>query len=142
VEIPVVGPLKVALDAAVRENNDSLLMLNSSRGQPWTESGFRSSFFKLRDKIGLQGRTFHDLRGTAVTRLALAGSTEAEIAIFTGLSLTDVRAILTKHYLNRDLAIARNAAAKLAKLAETRTNLQNGLQNDPLFQARRTNKTE
>ena len=123
VEIPVIGPLKVALDAAVCEKNDSLLILNTSRGQPWTEGGFRSSFFKLRDKIGLKGRTFHDLRGTAVTRLAYAGCTEAEIAIFTGLSLGDVRAILTKHYLNRDPAIAENAAAKLAKLAETRTSL-------------------
>ena len=43
--------------------------------------------------------TFHDLRGTAVTRLALAGCTEAEIATITGHSLRDVRAILDTHYL-------------------------------------------
>ena len=52
VEVPVVGPLKVALDAAVKQNPDSLMILNTSRGRPWTEGGFRSSFFKLRDKIG------------------------------------------------------------------------------------------
>ncbi|HWE20132.1 MAG TPA: integrase, partial [Hyphomicrobiaceae bacterium] len=121
VDIPVVGPLKVVLDAALKANPESLLMFNNSFGRPWTEGGFRSSFFKLRDKIGLKGRTFHDLRGTAVTRLALAGCTVPEISIFTGLSIDDVQQILAKHYLNRDPKIAENAAAKLAKLAETRT---------------------
>lgn len=140
VEIPVVGPLKVALDSAVKQNPDSLLILNNSFGRPWTEDGFRSSFFRLRNNLGLQGRTFHDLRGTAATRLAYAGCTEAEIAIFTGLSLEDVRAILTKHYLNRDPSIAENAAKKLAKLAETRTNLQTGLQTGPSRSTKRTGK--
>ncbi len=37
VNIPVVGPLKVALDAALREKRDSVLVLNNSRGRPWTE---------------------------------------------------------------------------------------------------------
>jgi hypothetical protein len=38
--------------------------------------------------------TFHDLRGTAVTRLALVGCIEAEIAAITGHSLRDVGRIL------------------------------------------------
>lgn len=71
--------------------------------------------------MGLQGRTFHDLRGTAAARLALAGCTVPEISVFTGLSPDDVRQILARHYLGRDPAIAENAAAKLAKLAEERT---------------------
>jgi hypothetical protein len=37
---------------------------------------------------------FHDLRGTAMTRLALAGCTEAEIATITGHSPRDVAATL------------------------------------------------
>jgi integrase len=142
VEIPVVGPLKVALEAAVREKRDSVLILNNSRGRPWTEAGFRSSFFKLRDKIGLKGRTFHDLRGTAVTRLAIAKCTDAEIAIYTGLSLADVRSILDKHYLSRDPAIAESAAAKLAKLAEERTKLQTGLQTGPDVLGKGTGKAQ
>jgi hypothetical protein len=36
------------------------------------------------------GATYDDLRGTAVTRLAIAGSTDAEIATLTGHSLKDV----------------------------------------------------
>ena len=35
-------------------------------------------------KAGIVGLTFNDLRGTAVTRLALAGATEPEIAAITG----------------------------------------------------------
>jgi integrase len=43
---------------------------------------------------GVVGVTFHDLRGTAVTRLALMGCTEIQIAAITGHSLRDVRSIL------------------------------------------------
>jgi integrase len=57
--------------------------------------------------------TFHDLRGTAVTRLAVAGCTDAEIATLTGHSLRDVHAILDAHYLNRDPALAESAIRKL-----------------------------
>jgi len=57
--------------------------------------------------------TFNDLRGTAVTRLALVGCTEAEIATITGHSLRDVRSILDAHYLHRDIELARAAIHKL-----------------------------
>ena len=57
--------------------------------------------------------TFNDLRGTAVTRLAIAGCTEAEIATITGHSLRDVRSILDAHYLHRDAALADSAIRKL-----------------------------
>jgi len=56
-----------------------------------------------------------DLRGTAVTRLALAGCTEAEIATITGHSLRGVRAILDSHYLSRDPALGESAIRKLEK---------------------------
>ena len=65
--------------------------------------------------------TFHDLRGTAVTRLALAECTEAEIATITGHSLRSVRALLDAHYLNRDPALGDSAITKL----ETRTKTPN-----------------
>jgi hypothetical protein len=56
-----------------------------------------------------------------VTRLAIAGATEAEIAIITGHSLRSVRAILDTHYLARDPSLAESAVAKL----ERRTNAPN-----------------
>lgn len=74
---------------------------------------------------GIFGITFNDLRGTAVTRLALSGCTEAEIATLTGHTLRDVRSILDSNYLHRDPELARRAIEKL----ETRTDLQNAQQN-------------
>jgi integrase len=119
VVIPVGAPLKAALDAAPKR---STLILVSTDNKPWTEDGFRSSWRKACAAAGIVGLTFHDLRGTAVTRLALAGCTEAEIAAITGHRLRDVAAILDAHYLHRDPALAESAIRKLetrAKIART-----------------------
>jgi integrase len=93
------------------------MILTSTDDRPWTSSGFRASWRKACAKAGIVGVTFNDLRGTAVTRLALAECTEAEIVAITGHSLRDVRSILDQHYLHRDPALAENAIRKL----ETRT---------------------
>jgi integrase len=118
VVIPVGAPLKAALDAAAKR---SPIMLTTSDGKPWTADGFRSSWGKACKRAGIVGVTFHDLRGTAVTRLALAGCTEAEIATITGHSLRSVRAIIDTHYLSRDPALAESAIRKL----ESRTKSSN-----------------
>jgi hypothetical protein len=68
---------------------------------------------------GVSGLTFHDLRGSAVVRLALAEATVPQIATFTGHSLKDVEAILDAHYLGRDIQLAEAAVLKL----EQRTKL-------------------
>ena len=113
--IPVGAPLKAALDATPKL---SPIILLSTDNKPWTADGFRSSWKKACKKAGIAGVTFNDLRGTAVTRLALAGCTEAEIVTITGHTLRDVRSILDAHYLHRDPALAEAAIRKL----ETRTN--------------------
>jgi hypothetical protein len=56
---------------------------------------------------------------TAVTRLAVAGCTEAEIATITGHSLPDVGAIPDAHYLHRDPALAESAIRKLERGTKT-----------------------
>jgi integrase len=112
VVIPVGAPLKAALDAAAKR---STIVLTTADGKPWTPDGFRASWRKACAKAGIAGVTFNDLRGTAVTRLALAGCTEAEIATITGHSLRDVRSILDAHYLYRDPALAESAIRKLEK---------------------------
>jgi len=116
VVIPVGAPLKAMLDATPKR---STLVLVNSDGQPWSPDGFRSSWRKACAAAGVIGVTFHDLRGTAVTRLALAGCSEMEIATLTGHSLRDVGAILDAHYLNRDPALAENAVRKLEKRTKT-----------------------
>jgi Phage integrase family len=94
----------------------STIILTNSDGAPWTSDGFRTSWGKACKRVGVVGLTFHDLRGTAVTRLAIAGCTEAEIATITGHSLRDVRSILDAHYLHRDPALAESAIRKLEGL--------------------------
>ena len=116
--IPVGAPLKAALDAAPKR---SPIMLTTAGGKPWTPDGFRASWGKACKRAAVIGVTFHDLRGTAVTRLAIAGCTEAEIATITGHSLRSVRAIIDTHYLNRDPVLAESAIRKL----ETRTKTPN-----------------
>ena len=118
VVIPVGAPLKAALDAAPKR---SPIMLTTAGGKPWTPDGFRASWGKACKRAAVIGVTFHDLRGTAVTRLAIAGCTEAEIATITGHSLRSVRAIIDTHYLNRDPVLAESAIRKL----ETRTKTPN-----------------
>ena len=82
-------------------------------GVPWTADGFRTSWGKTAKRAGIIDRTFHDLRGTTVTKLALAGCTVPEIASITGHSMMQVKSILEKHYLARDPQLARGAIAKL-----------------------------
>lgn len=110
VTVPVGAPLKTLLDATPRR---ALTILATSGNRPWTGDGFRTSWRKACAKAGLLGGpTFHDIRGTAVTRLAVAGATIPEIATFTGHSLEDVQRILDAHYLGRDGALAISALGK------------------------------
>jgi len=110
VPIPVSDALKAALDAAPKI---SPIMLTSSEGKPWSESGFQSAWGKATMRAGIRGLTFHDLRGTAVVTLARAQCNEVEIYSITGHKPGDVQAILTAHYLPRDAEVAGNAIAKL-----------------------------
>jgi integrase len=112
VVVPVGAPLKAALDAAAKR---STIILTTIEGKPWTANGFRVSWRKACKRAGVIGVTFHDLRGTAVTRLAIAECTEAEIATITGHAMRSVRAILDTHYLNRDPALAESAIRKLER---------------------------
>jgi len=91
VVIPAGEPLRSLLGRTQRQGP---LILTTSGGKPWTSDGFRSSWRKACDRVGIEGLTFHDLRGSAVVRLALADATVPQIASFTGHSLRDVEAIL------------------------------------------------
>ncbi|MEM9220862.1 MAG: integrase, partial [Pseudomonadota bacterium] len=80
----------------------------------WTSDGFRTSWSKVLAKTSITGLTFNDLRGTAVTRLALAGCNEAEIAAITQHSLDAVGQLLDAHYLGGRASLANQAMRKLA----------------------------
>jgi hypothetical protein len=67
----------------------------------------------LEESVEVENVSFHDLRGTAVTRLALAGATPPEIGTITAHLLRGVNYILDAHYLNRDKRLAESAVRKL-----------------------------
>jgi integrase len=110
VRVKVGAPLKAALDAA--KKHGPLILTNSLR-RPWTEGAFRMAWWQACRKAGINELHFNDLRGTAVTRLALVGCSEAQIAEVTGQSLRDVNSILDAHYLHRDPALGEAAISKL-----------------------------
>lgn len=109
VTVPVGAPLKTLLDATKKT---TVTILATTRATAWTESGFRASWRTACKAAGVEGLTFHDLRGTAVTRLAQAGCTTPEIATLTGHSLKHVESILDAHYLKRDSSLGVTAIRK------------------------------
>lgn len=73
--IPMHRELKTFLDTLPHRTGT---VLRNSKGQPWTTSGFKSSWNNVRPK-GFD-RRFHDLRGTCATWLAIKGFTDQDIA--------------------------------------------------------------
>jgi integrase len=116
------SPLKAALEATPKR---STIILTTADGKPWTADGFRASWRKACARAGVVGVTFNDLRGSAVTRLALVECTEAEIATITGHALRDVRSILDANYLHRDPALGESAIRKLEKGTKSSNRVSN-----------------
>lgn len=112
--LPVGSILKAELDSRRPEKAEGAILRNT-RGAKWTGDGFRSSWDAVYTRAGLDTTDlrFNDLRGTAVTRLALAGCTVPQIAGFTGHSLKDVERILQAHYLGGKFELAEQAMLKL-----------------------------
>lgn len=111
VNIPVTRRLRSVLDNTKRTSTQ---ILTNKRGLAWQPNAFRKQWGDACRKAKITGLTFHDLRGTAVTRLAEAECSHAEIAAITGHSMRDVGAILDK-YLARTDKIALAAIAKLER---------------------------
>ena len=131
VRIPVAGVLKSTLDteraANARRAAPALHILATDRGnRAYTADGFRASFRAACEAAGIAGRTFHDLRGTFVTRAAEGGATEAERAAVTGHGLN--RNAMNVNYLSLTYSMAQSCISKLEKWHEAATSLQTELQ--------------
>lgn len=113
VTVPAGAPLRQMLDAMKDARGRATTILTNTKGEPWTQDGFRTSWGKAAARAGLEDLHFHDLRGTAVTRLALAGCTVPQIAAITGHSQKDAEAILQAHYLGSSRELAEQAIEKL-----------------------------
>jgi integrase len=111
VNIPVTRRLRAVLDNTKRT---ATVILTNKKGNAWSPKAFRTAWGETCRKAKIVGLHFHDLRGTAVTRLAEAECSHAEIASITGHGMKDVGAILDK-YLARTDKIALAAIAKLER---------------------------
>jgi integrase len=102
----------------------SPVVLTNSRGKPWTRDGFKSVFQQAKADAGITGLRFHDLRGTAATRMALTALTPADLAGIFGWSPEHVQALLTK-YVSRD-AVALDLLTRMKQKPATTNRLQTG----------------
>lgn len=87
------------------------VILRNSKDEAWTTDGFQSSWRNVRP-AGFD-RHFHDLRGTFVTRLCIAGFTDGDIANMIGWAaerVADIRSV----YVDR-ARVARARARKFTK---------------------------
>jgi len=112
VKIPVSDRLQMVIEALPRV---STIMLTNGRKRPWQANSFRKAWGAATSKAGITNLTFHDLRGTAVTRFSEKDFTPQEIAIYTGWSLRDVQTILDR-YLARTDTLRSSALEKLERL--------------------------
>lgn len=113
--IPVTAGLRTVPDAEKTRRGSARTICPTSRDQPRTLDGYKTSFAKAKAAAGIEGRTFHDTRGTAVLRLARAGCSSPEIYSITGHGPKSAEAIVAKHDLSRDSRPAVSAVEKLEK---------------------------
>jgi integrase len=111
VEVPVSRRLRAVIE---KLPHVSPIMLTNGRGRPWQGNSFRKAWGAAAAKTGIVGLTFHDLRGTAVTRMSEAELTPQQIPRFTGWSLREVSSILDR-YLARTNKLATTALEKLER---------------------------
>ncbi|HEV2366028.1 MAG TPA: hypothetical protein VGS12_17725 [Caulobacteraceae bacterium] len=108
---PVTGIFKTILDAAKGARPPAVQIATTSRGDPWSQSGFRASFFKrlrnLRDGGQVErGCTFHGLRHTIASMARDGSESEFRIAAAIGDRSTAMAATYGR---DADRAAAQNS---------------------------------
>lgn len=122
IDAPMTPAMEARVSAIVerRKNNELVrldMLILREDGAPYDKRSFNVNFLKVRDvaeeiDFSFAGLKFLDLRDTAVTRLALAQCTLAEIAAITGHSLKTIQDIM-RHYLVMQPEMADAAIRKL-----------------------------
>lgn len=117
--IPITDPLREILATIPRR--DSVTVLNSSRGTPWSEAGLESAIQTakanaLEDvqarlgpdaKSGIEHLRIHDMRGTAATNFMVHGGLEDEdIAVILGWKRETVGEIRRRYISGQAIGLA------------------------------------
>ena len=110
IQVPVTAELATALSTTTKTSTN--IVVSEITKRPYKADNFRAVFADIRERAGIAGVQFLDLRRTAVVRLAEAGCTVPEIAAITGHSIDTTQKIL-EVYLPRTSTMAKHAIAKL-----------------------------
>lgn len=116
VDMPVTRELQATLDSLPKR----AITIVTNKGKPWSVSaeGKCPHFdHKWRAAVlgaGLDGLHFHDIRGTACTKLAEAGATPSEIAAMLGWTVSTVNRMLDT-YQAMTATLSDSAVAKLER---------------------------
>jgi len=90
-----------------------MLTVNDRTGRPWTKDAFENQFSKIRDKAGMKGYVFRQLRNSAAMHAEAADLTDAEFESVFGWPRHQVRTMLSQHYSDRNQRAAESGIAKL-----------------------------
>ncbi len=119
VQVPITDPVRSLL---LEIPKSATTILTNTKGLPWTKGGLKTMFGRAKKSSGIQGKRFHDLRGTAATKLILAGLTDLEVASIIGWSPNRVTSIRAMYVDNQ--RIISNVIERIAR-NETKTNSVN-----------------
>lgn len=111
-----VEPIRAVLEGIPKR---SPTILTSSHGRPWTSDGLRSSFDIAKKKAGIEGKHWHDLRGTAATKLFKNGLKPAQISLWMGWSTGRIENML-RIYVSYD-AVADDLLKSMNQEQEVQT---------------------
>lgn len=89
------------------------VVLTNTSGLPWTVDGFKTMFGRAKKEAKLTGLHFHDIRGTAATRIYIHGMdeaglpriTEADLATIFAWSPERVRLLIRKYVSGQAVAL-------------------------------------
>lgn len=115
--VPVAIPISPALRQVMSEGaaGRSVTVLTRADGLPWDAkgNGLRAAFREACREADIQGLTFHDLRGTFITRRRTEGWTAEEVALCSGHKIAGEQGAQGA-YVDR-AAVAFANASRLAK---------------------------
>lgn len=100
--IPITPRLRGLLDEIPKK---ATVVLTNTRGKPWTVDGLKTMVGEGKRDAGLEGLHFHDLRGTAITRIYLVLPDSAELARIFAWSKDRVDDLLTKYVSGDQVAL-------------------------------------
>lgn len=119
-------PHTPAMRTLIREvPKKSPIFLTNTRGKPWTVDGLKTMVRDAKRSAGIKGLHFHDLRGTAITRVFLVLSDPDALARIYGWDRESVDVLLAK-YVSGD-AVALDLLSRMNQKPGAQTGDKPGL---------------